>query len=155
MNTFSRCSPAPTPSSPPHHLLNRFSIDLPVTSAAAWSEFTRPGALSWCTLITGSRYLTPPQRGIDTVRELSMRPSAIKAREHYFRWEEEPNILYRNTFYASAFTAPGLQRFAEDMLVEELATGRRLAWTFAIEPKLLQKPLTLGSTIITNALCRE
>lgn len=115
-------------------LLNRFSIDLPVTSATAWSECTRPGALSWCTLITGSRYLTPPQ-GIDTVRELSMRPSAIKAREHYFRWEEEPNIRYRNTFYAAAFTVPGLQRFAEDMLVEEIATGCRLTWTFAIEPK--------------------
>ncbi|MDI9918625.1 SRPBCC family protein [Rhodococcus sp. IEGM 1379] len=135
-------------------LLNQFSIDLPVTTATAWSECTRPGTLSWCTLITGSRYLTPPQ-GIDTVRELSMRPSAIKASEHYFRWEEEPNNRYRNTFYASAFTVPGLQRFAEDMLVEELATGCRLTWTFAIEPKPpLRTPLTLGSPIITSALRR-
>lgn len=68
---------------------------------------------------------------------------------------EEPNIRYRNTFYAAAFRVPGLQRFAEDMLVEELATGCRLTWTFAIERKPpLRTPLTLGSTIVTSALRR-
>lgn len=84
-----------------------------------------------------------------------MKPSSIKAKEHYFLWDETPNMRYRNTFYAPAFTVPGLHRFAEDVLIEQRAAGCRLTWTFAIEAKpRLHAPLRLGSAIVTNALRR-
>ncbi|WP_165497046.1 hypothetical protein [Rhodococcus sp. ABRD24] len=43
-----------------------------------------------------------------------MRPSALKATEEYYRWEETPGVRYRNTFYVSRFTAPGLHRLETD-----------------------------------------
>lgn len=136
-------------------MINRFSVELPVSSKTAWLEMTQAGALSWCTFITGSRYLTPQPLGVGAVRELSMMPSSIKAKEHYFLWDETPNAHYRNTFYVSELTAPGLRRFAEDVLVEQLSAGSRLTWTFAIEPKPgFRAPLRFGSAIITNALRR-
>ncbi|MGF0255777.1 SRPBCC family protein [Rhodococcus erythropolis] len=137
-------------------MINQFSVELPVSSKTAWLEMTQAGALSWCTFITGSRYLTPQPLGVGAVRELSMMPSSIKAKEHYFLWDETPNRRYRNTFYVTAFTVPGLHIFAEDVLIEQLAAGCRLTWTFAIDPKpRLHAPLKFGSTIITNALRRN
>ncbi|MFI7163874.1 SRPBCC family protein [Rhodococcus erythropolis] len=136
-------------------MINRFSVELPVSSETAWIEMTQAGALSWCTFITGSRYLTPQPFGVGAVRELSMMPSSVKAKEYYFLWDETPNIRYRNTFYVSAFTAPGLRRFAEDVLIEQRVAGCRLTWTFAIEPKpRFRAPIRFGSAIITNALRR-
>jgi len=135
--------------------VRRFSVDLSVSAESAWAELTRDNTLAWCGSISGTRYLTPRPFGPGTRRELSMRPSALKATEEYFRWEETPRVRYRNTFYASRFTAPGLRRFAEDTLVEQLASGSRLTWTFAIEPgPALRVPLRLAAPAVTAGLRR-
>lgn len=135
--------------------VRRFSVALSVSAESAWAELTRDNTLSWCTFITSSRSLSPRPFGAGTRRELSMRPSAVKATEEYFRWEEVPGLRYRNTFYVSGFTVPGLRRFAEDTLVEQSATGSRLTWTFAIEPgRALRVPLRLGAPVITAGLRR-
>lgn len=135
--------------------VRRFSIDLSVSADAAWAELTRDDALSWCTPITGSRYLTQRPFGPGTRRQLSMRPSALKATEEYFRWEENPGVRYRNTFYVSRFTAPGLRRFVEDTLVEGRPSGSRLTWTFAIEPgRTSGALLRLAAPAVTAGLHR-
>ncbi|QKT12930.1 SRPBCC family protein [Rhodococcus sp. W8901] len=135
--------------------VRRFSVPLPVSAETAWAELTRDNTLSWCTFIAGSRFLTPRPFGAGTRRELSMRPSAVKATEEYFRWEEVPGLRYRNTFYVSGFTVPGIRRFAEDTLVEPRASGSRLTWTFAIEPgPALRVPLRLGAPAVTAGLRR-
>lgn len=132
-----------------------FSVALSVSAESAWAELTRDDALAWCSSVTGSRYLTPRPFGVGTRRELSMRPSTVKATEEYFRWEETPRVRYRNTFYVSRFTVPGLRHFIEDTLVERLASGSRLTWTFAIEPgPTLRVPLKLAAPVVTAALRR-
>ncbi|CAM2842164.1 SRPBCC family protein [Prescottella defluvii] len=149
---LSPCDPTFLETAP---FVRRFSVALSVSAESAWAELTRDDTLSWCTFIAGSRYLTPRPFGADTRRELSMRPSALKASEKYFRWEEDPGLRYRNTFYVSGFTAPGLRRFAEDTLVEQNSSGSQLTWTFAIEPgPALRVPLRLGAPAITAGLRR-
>ncbi|WP_337110195.1 SRPBCC family protein [Prescottella equi] len=133
----------------------RFSVALSVSAESVWAELTRDNALAWCSSVTSSRYLTPRPFGVGTRRELSMRPSAVKATEEYFRWEETSRVRYRNTFYVSRFTVPGLRLFVEDILVERLASGSRLTWTFAIEPaRTLRVPLQLAAPAVTAALRR-
>jgi len=135
--------------------VRRFSVDLPASADAAWAELTRDDALAWCGSVSGTRYLTPRPFGVGTRRELSMRPPALKATEEYFRWEETPGVRYRNTFYVSRFTAPGLRQFVEDTLVEQLTSGSRLTWTFAIEPgPVLRGLLRLGAPAVTAGLRR-
>lgn len=136
-------------------LVRRFSVDLPVPAESAWAELTRDDTLAWCGSISGTRYLTPRPFGVGTRRELSMRPSVLKATEEYFRWEENPGVRYRNTFYVSRFTAPGVRRFVEDVLVEQCTSGSRLTWTFAIESgPALRVPLRLAAAAVTAGLHR-
>ncbi|ORJ93679.1 hypothetical protein A6F58_18455 [Prescottella equi] len=79
----------------------------------------------------------------------------MKATEEHFRWEDTSRVRYRNTFYVSRFTAPGLRLFVEDTLVERLASGSRLTWTFAIETgRTLRVPLQLAAPAVTAALRR-
>ncbi|MCA1006037.1 SRPBCC family protein [Rhodococcus hoagii] len=135
--------------------VRRFSVDLSVPAESAWAGLTCDNTLAWCGSISGTRYLTPRPFEVGTRRELSMRPSALKATEEYFRWEETPPVRYRNTFYVSRFTAPGLRRFVEDVLVEQCASGSRLTWTFAIEPgPVLRMPLRLAAGAVTAGLHR-
>lgn len=129
-----------------------FTADLPVSAERAWTELTSDGALSWCRLAAGARYTSPRPFGVGTTRELTLKPSLAKAQEHYFLWEEEPRVRYRNTFYIERATAPGLRRFGEDSVVEQTVTGCRFTWTFAIEGQAaLTLPLSLGAPVLAKA----
>ncbi|MGL4305001.1 MAG: SRPBCC family protein [Mycobacteriaceae bacterium] len=111
-------------------IIHSFAIDLPVPTEVAWAELTGPQALSWCTGVKKVEFTSPKPYAVGTTRTVSLSIGVV-SHEKYFRWEEGR----RNTFYMETSSAPGLRRFGEDTLVEPIAGGSRLTWSFAIELK--------------------
>jgi len=115
--------------SAPH--VYRFPIELPVPHERVWESLTSERSIgAWGPGIESLKWTAPRPFGVGTTREVVLRLHSITVKEEFFLWEEGK----RYAFWARAANRPGLNRFAEDYLLEPSESGCRLTWTFAIEP---------------------
>lgn len=106
-------------------------LDTAVSVERLWEAITADDALvSWSPGVTKVSWLTPRPFGVGTRREVTIAGLAT-VREHFYRWEEGS----RKSFYVPESNRPGISRFAEDYVVEATASGSRLTWIVAVEPK--------------------
>lgn len=112
-------------------------IDVPVPIDELWAALEADDAVvGWGAGATGMRWTTARPFGIGTVREVSI-AGVAKVREEFYRWDAGK----RMTFFVAESNRPGIRSFAEDYLVESTATGSRLTWIVAMQPKLGVGPL--------------
>ncbi len=125
-------------------------LDTSLPAEELWQYLTADDALvSWSPAVTGFKWTTPRPFGVGTERELTIGGGAVKVREHFYRWEEGK----RKSFYVAASTRPGINRFAEDYIVESTPGGSRLTWVVAVEPKRAAKVAgILGGPVLSIAI---
>ncbi|MET9199426.1 SRPBCC family protein [Gordonia sp. NPDC003585] len=110
----------------------RIDVNLPVTPARAWSELTRQNTLDWCRAIKSIEFTSPAPYGVGTTRKAALPGAGLS--EHFFVWDEDASTgNYRNAFYATTMSAPGVRRFGELTQVAPADVGARLVWLFGIE----------------------
>lgn len=119
-------------------------IDVPVPVEQLWDALSADDAVkAWSPAVSRVSWSAKPY-GVGTIREVTI-GGAATVREQFYRWDENK----RMTFFVAESSRPGIRRFAEDYVVESTATGSRLTWTVALEPKRLAGP---GARIGSAAL---
>ncbi|MGV9710641.1 SRPBCC family protein [Gordonia sp. NPDC003424] len=122
----------------------RIDVQLPVTPARAWSEFTRQNTLDWCRAIKSIEFTSPAPYGVNTSRQASL--GVAKVSEHFFVWDEDASTgNYRNAFYAESITVPGVKKFGELTEIQPAEVGCRLIWLFALELATSAKAVSVFS----------
>jgi hypothetical protein len=107
------------------------TVELDATPAEVWEALGSDRMWSWLPLLDQLRWLTSRPLGQGAVRVLRV-ARLFSIEEHFYRWEEGR----RATFHVTSSTRPVLRALAEDFVLEPTATGTRLTWTMAVEPKL-------------------
>jgi carbon monoxide dehydrogenase subunit G len=107
------------------------TVDLDATPAEVWEALGSDRMWSWFPVLDQLRWLTPRPLTQGAVRVLRV-ARLFSIEEHFYRWEDER----RATFHVTSSTRPVLDALAEDFVLEPTATGTRLTWTMALEPKL-------------------
>ncbi|GAA1457939.1 SRPBCC family protein [Williamsia maris] len=112
----------------------RFSVDLPISPAGAWAEFSRQNTLDWCRLIKKITFTSDAPYGVGTTRSAVLAPGGLHLSEYFFDWTEDPGAgRYRNAFRVVESNVPSLRRFGEMTEIVPAEHGSRLTWAFAIE----------------------
>lgn len=115
-------------------IAHQIDVKLPVTPARAWEEFTRQHTLDWCRAIASIEFTSPPPYGVGTSRKTSLGRGLAGLTEHFFIWDEDSSTgNYRNAFYATSASTPGLDKFGEMTEIRPAVVGCRLIWSFAME----------------------
>ena len=107
------------------------TVELAATPAQVWEALGSDRMWSWLPVLDRLRWLTPRPLTQGAVRVLRV-ARLFSIEEHFYRWEDER----RATFHVTASTRPVLDALAEDFVLEPTATGTRLTWTMALDPKL-------------------
>jgi carbon monoxide dehydrogenase subunit G len=107
------------------------TVDLAATPAEVWRALGSDEMWSWLPLLDRLRWLTPRPLAKGAVRVLRI-AHLFTIEEHFYRWDEER----RATFHVTSATRPVLNALAEDFVLEPTASGTRLTWTMALEPRL-------------------
>ena len=137
-------------SSAPQRMVETIEVAQP--AAAVWADLTSADVLSWCRLIAGVTWTSPPPFGVGTTRTLRTRLDLLALNEVYFHWEEGR----RQSFYVAEATAPLFRTFAEDYVVEERSpTSCRFTWTVAFEATPAARPGIPLDRMITHSLFRD
>jgi len=111
------------------------TVELPAPPDAVWAALGSDEMWSWLPLLDRLRWLTPRPLARGAVRVLRV-ARLFSIEEHFYRWEEGR----RATFHVVSSTRPVIDALAEDFVLEPTATGTRLTWTMAVEPKLPLPP---------------
>ncbi|WP_040691858.1 SRPBCC family protein [Nocardia vinacea] len=113
------------------------TVDIAAEPTAVWAALTADDALvSWSAVISGVEWTAPRPFGVGTTRTVTL-GGAVRLDERFYRWDEGK----RMTFTVDAASIPGLQRFAEDIVLEPHTEGTHLRWTFALEGTSAMRPL--------------
>jgi carbon monoxide dehydrogenase subunit G len=107
------------------------TVELDASPADVWEALGSDRMWSWMPILDQLRWLTPRPHAQGAVRVLRI-AKLFTVEEHFYRWEDER----RATFHVTSATRPLLSALAEDFVVEPTATGTRLTWIMAVEPKL-------------------
>ena len=107
------------------------TVELAATPAQVWEALGSDRMWSWLPVLDRLRWLTPRPLSEGAVRVLRV-ARLFTIEEHFYRWEDER----RATFHVTAATRPVLNALAEDFVLEPTATGTRLTWTMALDPKV-------------------
>ncbi len=107
------------------------AVELDATPAEVWEALGSDRMWSWFPPLDQLRWLTPRPLAEGAVRVLRV-ARLFTIEEHFYRWEDER----RATFHVTRSTRPVLNALAEDFLLEPTATGTRLTWTMALDPKV-------------------
>ncbi len=107
------------------------TVELDATPGEVWEALGSDRMWSWLPVLDQLRWLTPRPLTQGAVRVLRV-ARLFSIEEHFYRWEDER----RATFHVTSSTRPVLNALAEDFVLEPTATGTRLTWTMAVEPKL-------------------
>ena len=107
------------------------TVELPATPAQVWEALGSDRMWSWLPVLDRLRWLTPRPLTQGAVRVLRV-ARLFTIEEHFYRWEDER----RATFHVTSASRPVLNALAEDFVLEPTATGTRLTWTMAVDPKL-------------------
>jgi len=107
------------------------TVELDATPAQVWEALGSDRMWSWLPVLDRLRWLTPRPLTQGAVRVLRV-ARLFSIEEHFYRWEDER----RATFHVTSSTRPVLNALAEDFVLEPTATGTRLTWTMAVDPKL-------------------
>jgi hypothetical protein len=107
------------------------TVDFDAPPAAVWEALGSDAMWSWFPPLDRLRWLTSRPHAAGAVRVLRV-ARLFTIEEHFYRWEEGR----RATFHVVASTRPVLDALAEDFVLEPTATGTRLTWTMALDPKL-------------------
>lgn len=122
-------------------------VELPHSPERVWELLCADDALvSWSPLITGIEWTSPRPFGIGSTRIVTL-GGFVRLAERFYRWDTGS----RMTFTVDSASIPGLNRFAEDLVLYPSATGTSLVWTFALEGNSLLQPL-LGAASPVNRL---
>ncbi|MTE16738.1 SRPBCC family protein [Nocardia aurantiaca] len=128
----------------------RHVVDLPQNSRAVWNRLTADDALvSWSPVITAVRWTSTRPFGIGTTRVVTV-GRFIRLEERFYRWQDGS----RMTFAVKSASIPGLNRFAEDIQLEQISTGTRLTWTFALEGKAVLRPLLATASPVARSVTK-
>ena len=107
------------------------TVELAATPAQVWEALGSDAMWSWLPVLDRLRWLTPRPLTEGAVRVLRV-ARLFTIEEHFYRWEEER----RATFHVTSSTRPVLNALAEDFVLEPTASGTRLTWTMALDPKV-------------------
>jgi carbon monoxide dehydrogenase subunit G len=107
------------------------TVELDASPAAVWEALGSDRMWSWLPVLDRLRWLTPRPLTQGAVRVLRV-ARLFTIEEHFYRWDDER----RATFHVTSATRPVLNALAEDFVLEPTATGTRLTWTMAVDPKL-------------------
>ena len=126
-----------------------FEIQRP--AAQVWEELTADGALGFCRLLSGGKWISPRPFGVGTTRTMKA-AWAIVLHEKFFHWEDGK----RFSFYVERCNLPLFNAFAEDYVLEETSPDScRFTWTIAAEPSALGKPGNPINDAITKSLFKD
>lgn len=85
--------------------------------------------VEWAGIIKHVKWSSGEPIAKDATRDVTI-TGGIMVRELFFHWEENERVA----FYVTESTIPGLNKFAEDYVVERVGPNEtRLVWTIAIE----------------------
>ena len=116
------------------HFAYDFTVAAPPMDA--FDLVTRPELLSsWMPDYRGSRWTTSPPPGVGSVREVRL--TNIAVHEKILVWEPGERFV----FTIVRASAPILKRMVEDFRFEAIASGTRVHWTIAYQPKLIASAL--------------
>lgn len=107
------------------------TVELDATPAQVWEALGSDRMWSWLPVLDQLRWLTPRPLTQGAVRVLRV-ARLFTIEEHFYRWDDER----RATFHVTRASRPVLNALAEDFVLEPTATGTRLTWTMALDPRI-------------------
>ena len=110
-------------------IVHSYPVDLPVSPERVWQQISSDESLSAWGLGVRLRW-TSPVRDIGATREVVLPLRTMSLRERFFRWDEGEGY----SFFVEEANRPLFTRFAEDYVIDKIATGARFTWTIAFEP---------------------
>ena len=97
-----------------------------------------PGWVAWFPGVRGARYASPPPHGVGSIREADV--SGTRWVEEMIAWEDGRRWAYTVTDASTSLASAQVEVFdCDDAALDGGASGTRVTWTLAIEPRLLQK----------------
>jgi hypothetical protein len=107
------------------------TVELDASPAEVWEALGSDQMWSWLPVLDRLRWISPRPLTQGAVRILRI-AKLFEVEEHFYRWEEQR----RATFHVVKATRPLLNALAEDFILDPTATGTRLTWVMALEPKV-------------------
>ncbi|HEX2160556.1 MAG TPA: SRPBCC family protein [Thermoleophilaceae bacterium] len=107
------------------------TVEFASSPTEVWEALGSDAMWSWFPPLDRLRWLTSRPHVEGAVRVVRV-ARLFTIEEHLYRWEEGR----RATFHVVSSTRPVLDALAEDFVLEPTASGTRLTWTLALDPKL-------------------
>ncbi|HEU4975550.1 MAG TPA: SRPBCC family protein [Baekduia sp.] len=121
------------------------TVELEAAPERVWEALGSDRMWSWVPALDRLRWVTP--HGPGAIRLLRI-AQLVTVEEEFYRWEP----ARRATFRVTRQSRRVLNALAEDFLLEPTATGTRLTWTMALEPR--PAPPRAVAAVLTPALAK-